>query len=367
MAYNEGNHGYFDQPLEPLNYDLNEFEASSMLDVKDNLEPENHRALINAAMNGNLELVNHLFSQYDDAFDFQNLDEDGNSLMHIGVKSKQLAIVRYLVEHNVPLYTINKEGETPLHLAAKLGLSLIVDYLIDCEMNLLTSTDKNGNTPLHLACINDRSNVVLSLCNAGAPLEVRNKDRKTPLLCAVFTGSESCVHALLRSGARADVTDEGGNTPLHIAAIQGDYPTVRLLSKAYTDVDIFNSAEFTPLHLAARHGHLRTVRYLILAGADPGITSRTGITPDVMAFAQGYAKVGMLLTKMKPEKRTAWIEQLKEGTHRFPRIKVKIFGSSLVGKTQLTHSLLSGPISAYLKKKLTSVSEFAGLSGELVL
>ncbi|VDP97877.1 unnamed protein product [Trichobilharzia regenti] len=224
---------------------------------------------------------------------------------------------------------------------------------------------KNGNTPLHLACINDRSNVVLSLCNAGAPLEVRNKDRKTPLLCAVFTGSESCVHALLRSGARADVTDEGGNTPLHIAAIQGDYPTVRLLSKAYTDVDIFNSAEFTPLHLAARHGHLRTVRYLILAGADPGITSRTGITPDVMAFAQGYAKVGMLLTKMKPEKRTAWIEQLKEGTHRFPRIKVKIFGSSLVGKTQLTHSLLSGPISAYLKKKLTSVSEFAGLSGEL--
>nr|CAH8825784.1 unnamed protein product [Trichobilharzia regenti] len=190
-------------------------------------------------------------------------------------------------------------------------------------------------------------------------------DRKTPLLCAVFTGSESCVHALLRSGARADVTDEGGNTPLHIAAIQGDYPTVRLLSKAYTDVDIFNSAEFTPLHLAARHGHLRTVRYLILAGADPGITSRTGITPDVMAFAQGYAKVGMLLTKMKPEKRTAWIEQLKEGTHRFPRIKVKIFGSSLVGKTQLTHSLLSGPISAYLKKKLTSVSEFAGLSGEL--
>ncbi|VDQ05040.1 unnamed protein product [Trichobilharzia regenti] len=129
MAYNEGNHGYFDQPLEPLNYDLNEFEASSMLDVKDNLEPENHRALINAAMNGNLELVNHLFSQYDDAFDFQNLDEDGNSLMHIGVKSKQLAIVRYLVEHNVPLYTINK-------------VSVFVDNIKACSVNLSESRCK---------------------------------------------------------------------------------------------------------------------------------------------------------------------------------------------------------------------------------
>lgn len=45
-----------------------------------------------------------------------------------------------------------------------------------------------------------------------------------------------------------------------------------------------------------------------------------------------------------------------------PRIKLKLFGSSLVGKTQLTHSLYTGPISAYLKKKLT---DFAGLTGEV--
>ncbi|KAK4473501.1 hypothetical protein MN116_002864 [Schistosoma mekongi] len=290
---------------------------------------------------------------------------DGNSLMHLAVMSKHLKIVRYLAEHNVPLYAVNKDGETPLHIAAKLGLLLIVDYILDVEVNLLTFVDKNGNTPLHLACLTNRSKVALSLCNAGAPLEVRNKNKKPPLLCAVTSGSESCVRVLLLAGARADITDEEGNTALHLAALQGDYFIIKLLAKAVSNVDIFNTLEFTPLHLAAKHGHLRTVRYLILAGADPSITSRNGITPDVMAFAQGHSKVGMLLTRMKPEKRTAWIEQLRDGTHRIPRIKLKLFGSSLVGKTQLTHSLQTGPISAYLKKKLTTVSELAGLTGEV--
>ncbi|XP_018649437.1 putative death associated protein kinase [Schistosoma mansoni] len=272
--------------------------------------------------------------------DAREENDDGNSLMHIAVISKHLEIVRYLAEHNVPLYTVNKDGETPLHIAAKLGLLLIVDYIIDVGPNLLKFVDKNGNTPLHLACLTNQSNVALSLCNAGATLEVRNKDRKTPLLCAVITSSESCVRVLLLAGARVDITDEEGNTALHLAAIQGDYLIVKLLSKAVSNVDIFNTSEFTPLHLAAKHGHLRTVRYLILAGADPSITSR--------------------------EKCTAWIEQLRQGTHRMPRIKLKLFGSSLVGKTQLTHSLYTGPISAYLKKKLTTVSDFAGLTGEVI-
>ncbi|KAH8850039.1 Death-associated protein kinase 1 [Schistosoma japonicum] len=396
MASHEINDEYFEQSLESLDNNSHKYEISNESEVRDAIEIKDYQSLIGAIMDGDLELVDHLFTQFNN-FNFQNIDEDGNSLMHLAVMSKHLKIVRYLAEHNVPLYAVNKDGETPLHIAAKLGLLLIVDYIIDVDVNLLTFVDKNGNTPLHLACLTNRSKVALSLCNAGAPLEVRNKNRKPPLLCAVTSGSESCVRVLLLAGARADTTDEvkeicraivmyklqmlsdeidkivinyalkpiEGNTALHLAASQGDYFIIKLLAKAVSNVDVFNTLEFTPLHLAAKHGHLRTVRYLILAGADPSITSRNGITPDVMAFAQGHSKVGMLLTRMKPEKRTAWIEQLRDGTHRMPRIKLKLFGSSLVGKTQLTHSLQTGPISAYLKKKLTTVSEFAGLTGEV--
>ncbi|TNN13604.1 Death-associated protein kinase 1, partial [Schistosoma japonicum] len=364
MASHEINDEYFEQSLESLDNNSHNYEMSNESEVRDAIEIKDYQSLIGAIMDGDLELVDHLFTQFNN-FNFQNIDEDGNSLMHLAVMSKHLKIVRYLAEHNVPLYAVNKDGETPLHIAAKLGLLLIVDYIIDVDVNLLTFVDKNGNTPLHLACLTNRSKVALSLCNAGAPLEVRNKNRKPPLLCAVTSGSESCVRVLLLAGARADTTDEEGNTALHLAASQGDYFIIKLLAKAVSNVDVFNTLEFTPLHLAAKHGHLRTVRYLILAGADPSITSRNGITPDVMAFAQGHSKVGMLLTRMKPEKRTAWIEQLRDGTHRMPRIKLKLFGSSLVGKTQLTHSLQTGPISAYLKKKLTTVSEFAGLTGEV--
>ncbi|CAH8459435.1 unnamed protein product [Schistosoma turkestanicum] len=368
MTSHERADEYFHQSLKSNNHNIHQkYKMSVKRDVRGRSSEdklENYHLLVGAIIDGNLELVDHLFTQNNN-FNFNNLNEDGNSLMHIAVISKHLKIVRYLAEHDVPLDTVNKDGETPLHIAAKLGLLLIVDYIIDVQVNQLTFLDKNGNTPLHLACLTNHSNVALSLCNAGAPLEVRNKNRKPPLLCAVISSSESCVRVLLLAGARADITDEEGNTALHLAAAQGDYLIVKLLSRAVSNVDIFNTAEFTPLHLAAKHGHLRTVRYLILAGADPSITSRNGIAPDVMAYAQGHSKVGMLLTKMKPEKCTAWIEQLRQDTHRMPRIKLKLFGSSLVGKTQLTNSLYTGPISAYLKKKLTTVSDFAGLTGEV--
>ncbi|KAF6768093.1 hypothetical protein AHF37_07939 [Paragonimus kellicotti] len=83
-----------------------------------------------------------------------------------------------------------------------------------------------------------------------------------------------------------------------------------------------------------------------------------------MAFAQGHKKVGLLLTRMKPGKVKYWREQLLHETKQLPRIKLKIFGSTMVGKTQLTNSLMSGFISAFLRKKLATVSELTGFNAE---
>ncbi|KAF8565007.1 hypothetical protein P879_10356, partial [Paragonimus westermani] len=59
-----------------------------------------------------------------------------------------------------------------------------------------------------------------------------------------------------------------------------------------------------------------------------------------------------------------WKEQLLNETEQLPRIKLKILGSTMVGKTQLTNSLRCGFISAFLRNKLTTVSELTGFSAE---
>ncbi|KAF5404963.1 hypothetical protein PHET_01633 [Paragonimus heterotremus] len=195
-------------------------------------------------------------------------------------------------------------------------------------------------------------------------LVLKFQDHHTPLMCAVTKGSVQCVLALLNAGARTDLTDEKGDTPLHVACFNGDHENAQLLSKFTMDLDTYNTNGFSPMQLAAKQGHLKIVRTLLLAGSNPDFPNQNGITPDVMAFAQGHKKVGLLLTRMKPGKVKQWREQLLHETKQLPRIKLKILGSTMVGKTQLTNSLRSGFISAFLRKKLTAVSELTGFSAE---
>jgi ankyrin repeat protein len=57
-------------------------------------------------------------------------NNDGNTPLHTSVIGGNLKIVKFLVEHLSANGNIkNKEGETPLDLAEKLGLKSIADYL----------------------------------------------------------------------------------------------------------------------------------------------------------------------------------------------------------------------------------------------
>ncbi len=51
-------------------------------------------------------------------------------------------------------------------------------------------------------------------------------------------------------------------------------------------------------------------------------------------------------------------EQFQPLTKR-PRIKLKLFGSSLSGKTTLSATLRSGVVTGYLKRKMKVISDFA--------
>ena len=105
-------------------------------------------------------------------------------------------------------------------------------------------------------------------------------------------------------------------------------------------VDVSNHSGQHPLHLAAANGHTEVARCLCLAGCRLDVKNDHGVTPDIVALAQGHKDTSDLLKKLKRESCCDdYIEQLIPTASPIGKIKLKVFGSSGVGKTALIDSL----------------------------
>lgn len=130
-------------------------------------------------------------------------DADGNTALHLAAQYDLLNVSKALIMHgadissrnrkgNTPfdeaqansLYSLAKylNGSTPLHWAIYDGKSLTeIEKLIAQDKTLINKADKEGNTPLHIAAIyDDRGELIQLLIKSGAFLETKNKAGKTP-------------------------------------------------------------------------------------------------------------------------------------------------------------------------------------------
>jgi len=108
--------------------------------------------------------------------------------------------------------------QTPLHIAACLGLTPLVE-------EILTDLEQNGKTPSHRGVISGHSFVPEALVE------------------------ESAGHRVYSS--EINKKNDSGNTPLHLAFQFDHMEIVGLLLKKGADTTIKNNAQLTPLELAA--------------------------------------------------------------------------------------------------------------------
>mgnify|MGYP005997982205 CR=1 FL=1 len=119
--------------------------------------------------------------------------------------------MKYKPELNV----VNKEGQTPLHVACLQGFSNIVSLLIQ-HGAIVTNCDKQGNTPLHLLVNHPPSSdnvavfykILEQMQKGGSGINERNLHGETPLHCAAQAGSEKFAMWLIRQGAEATVSNK---------------------------------------------------------------------------------------------------------------------------------------------------------------
>lgn len=139
----------------------------------------------------------------------------------------------YARNQEAHMVKITRSGDTALHMAVSDGQEEIVEELIHIISNgpvgkkALRIRNEHGNTPLHVAA----SMGIVGMCQCIAQVDselvgARNKDSETPFFLAAFHGKKEAFLCLLRICGRSAGYEyskkNDGETILH-CAIAGDY------------------------------------------------------------------------------------------------------------------------------------------------
>eukprot|EP00919_Chromeraceae_sp_WS-2016_P005322 GHVR01012541.1.p1 GENE.GHVR01012541.1~~GHVR01012541.1.p1 ORF type:complete len:1050 (+),score=256.13 GHVR01012541.1:34-3150(+) len=272
--------------------------------------------IINAAcVSGNVEVITYALSHG---------GEISQNAVHYAAQGGHVNAIKFLQKvaltqlFNLSLSTPDKEGNTPLMLAAKQGHLDVCVYLLDTVPDCIDAVNIEGETALYMACSNGHSEVGVMLLDRWARAGITTKEGSTPLLAAAEGGYSDLIEILIQRGSPAHTT------PLIVASSLGSYDAVKLLldSFAYPNsldinnesalmaasrcgaddvvsllinrgADLFHSnGGATALHYAVDNDHVRVVRVLLQGGMPPETSQRKLIdTPFAMALRTGKVEI----------------------------------------------------------------------------
>ncbi|XP_078598770.1 uncharacterized protein LOC144874471 [Branchiostoma floridae x Branchiostoma japonicum] len=168
-------------------------ESGAEVNVKDSLYNETALYIaMTSATEGNLPIVELLLAYGADP----NQSKDGLSLLHLAVKRGKMRTVEVLVQAGTNRAALDREGRSPLHLAAADGHSELVDLL--CLPEILNSPDKDGLTALHLAADRGSLTTVRALLDTGADIDVKTPVTKVSPLDMALHNSHQKVADFLK-------------------------------------------------------------------------------------------------------------------------------------------------------------------------
>lgn len=111
-------------------------------------------------------------------------------------------------------------GQTALHIVTERRDAVWIRFLTGkgADPNI---RDKNGNTPLSIAVRLGFVEGVRELIEAGADIDVTSATGETPLIAAIHRRDMAIVELLLENGANPDRTDNSGRSARDYAELLG--------------------------------------------------------------------------------------------------------------------------------------------------
>ena len=219
--------------------------------------------------------------------------------------------------------------EQQLFEAIKAGRVDEVTRLVRETPALAAARDANGASAVLVATYNMKPDVVATLIDLGAPVDVFEAsalgrverlreilresparaseyapDGFTPVALASFFGQPEAVRVLIAAGA--DVNAAAKNPlkvqALHAAVAGRNQEIIKAVLAAGADANAQQQAGFRPIHEAGTRGDRKLAELLIAHGADPSLPNDAGITAADLAREKGHAEFADWLANQRPGK-----------------------------------------------------------------
>ncbi|XP_072701427.1 ankyrin repeat domain-containing protein 24 isoform X2 [Ciconia boyciana] len=222
--------------------------------VPTKLDSEGKSAFHLAAMRGNVDCLEAMLAHGVDAM---TKDSSGYTALHLASKHGHPQCVSKLLQASCPVDVADGSGRTALHHAGEWGqcqprpahvpmgdgaqplsFSPAVSGCISCSEILcdfkapLNTKDKDGSTPLILAAKMSHSELCRYLLHRGAAVNSRDLQGRTALMLACENGSVETVEVLVNAGARVAVVDSTGHDAAHYSLATGNALIQHFLQEA---------------------------------------------------------------------------------------------------------------------------------------
>lgn len=156
------------------------------------------KELFNMAMRGEWEKVERMYKE-DHRAHHAKITRSGDTALHVAVSDCQEEVVQELARHIVSKHSgdqvrsvldiQNDRGNTALHFAASLGNVRMCKCIAEVKPSLVGSRNKDGETPLFLAALRGKKDAFLCLhfiCDPDLGASYcRKDDGQTVLHCAI--------------------------------------------------------------------------------------------------------------------------------------------------------------------------------------
>ncbi|CAG9328088.1 unnamed protein product [Blepharisma stoltei] len=201
---------------------------------------------------------------------------------------------------NGAINTKDRNGHTPLHIAAFSGCYQIVKKLVDLKADKKCE-DSRALTPLQLAS----TKLVMKylslpedmaaagdtkgfehLINSGYDVNIsKNEFLLGSMHQAIIEGG--ILPTVITNQGDSDLVEWNLYTPLHYASMLGKLEDALQLIKQGADVNALSQYELTPLHLAAKNNKANMIKPLIENGAIKDARDHKDTTPFMLAAKYG--------------------------------------------------------------------------------
>ncbi|CAG8463409.1 7192_t:CDS:2 [Funneliformis mosseae] len=144
------------------------------------------------------------------------------------LSSKSLEIIQVDVFN--PNNLRNKDGKTPLMVAACENCPDVINYLVGLPNVNIDLQNNDGESALYQAASLGNVEVVKIMMNANANVESCNRENITPLIIAAYNGHADVCSELIDHGhANVDFQDSSYKTALLLASYEGHVETAKVL------------------------------------------------------------------------------------------------------------------------------------------